>query len=630
MSLFVEPSSIHFDFCKVGFLYRCPLLLRVPLDVPRDLILHLCVNGTTTTPINVFHLGNIKHRALYEFSVDVFYDASTIGDAAATLSITVGRSPPTGLSVHIPIKGASYPPREFERMKTLRRMTDLSIVSTASGASAFFLSSKTILPSLATECSVPVDGSVGRVATAKSSRSSRTTRKTAHVASIVAGGEVEEEKDGVGADMDLEFDDVPETLEFSQSLSMHGTLKEDEGVVIRDVDVDEIHFDVEIGGEEESGFVPISSGKSSMKRDGNPFWISRSRLEGWVRSEAIHARHVRPILEIDKKKKKEATKSTKAMVGMNVMETVDDDSIDVRQEIHRETQRLVLGSLMESLENLSRRSRRSFATPNLGTLKSLHPHPHPHPHPHHYASSPIPPPSPHASSPVVHYYMECYEHERFAQLLNFVRSKEKRSHSKIVIVFSCVESVRFHAYIADVIKGERATVYAMDETMRMPSRSPKYYKFVESKEPSFLLTTWAALEDFDVPIVDWIVHYEPIRCISQVHAGGKVLMFLHPHEVEGMKNRIPGLTRVDASEWSTVKGEEEHTEEHTEELPLGTLPMLLKNKSGLSEAARRAFQGYLISYAKNMEKDVYDVHRLDIGGIAHAFGFTEVPSVDIP
>jgi ATP-dependent RNA helicase DDX18/HAS1 len=56
---------------------------------------------------------------------------------------------------------------------------------------------------------------------------------------------------------------------------------------------------------------------------------------------------------------------------------------------------------------------------------------------------------------------------------------------------------------------------------------------------------------------------------------------------------------------------------------------LIEKNYHLNRSARDGYRSYILSYASHSLKDIFNVHELDLAGIARSFGFTVAPRVDI-
>jgi ATP-dependent RNA helicase DDX18/HAS1 len=59
------------------------------------------------------------------------------------------------------------------------------------------------------------------------------------------------------------------------------------------------------------------------------------------------------------------------------------------------------------------------------------------------------------------------------------------------------------------------------------------------------------------------------------------------------------------------------------------LQRLIENNYYLNRAARDAYRSYLLAYASHGQRDIFNVHELDLQAVGVAFGFTSPPRVDI-
>jgi len=59
------------------------------------------------------------------------------------------------------------------------------------------------------------------------------------------------------------------------------------------------------------------------------------------------------------------------------------------------------------------------------------------------------------------------------------------------------------------------------------------------------------------------------------------------------------------------------------------LQRLIEKNYYLNKAARDAYRSYLLAYASHSQRDIFNVHELDLQAVGLAFGFSTPPRVDL-
>merc|ERR1712100_472840 len=59
------------------------------------------------------------------------------------------------------------------------------------------------------------------------------------------------------------------------------------------------------------------------------------------------------------------------------------------------------------------------------------------------------------------------------------------------------------------------------------------------------------------------------------------------------------------------------------------LQSLIEKNYYLNKAAREAYRSSLLAYASHSQRDIFNVHELDLQAVGRAFGFTSPPRVDL-
>lgn len=217
-----------------------------------------------------------------------------------------------------------------------------------------------------------------------------------------------------------------------------------------------------------------------------------------------------------------------------------------------------------------------------------------------------------------HTFVTCPECLRFRFLYTFLR---KNLNKKIMIFFSTTNSLRHHAGLLDMFHIPVLTMHGCQRREKFVNR---FFKFSDMDE-GILCSTDAAGSDLDIPpSVDWVIQFEPpddpseyILRVARISCDsdrvGRSLLFLNPGEKQGFLKYYQSAS-IPVSEF---------------ELPanLADVQNSITNAAIKSETflrrARNAYGSYLIAYASHGFRDVYNVHDLNKGDVAIAFGLVD-------
>lgn len=220
-----------------------------------------------------------------------------------------------------------------------------------------------------------------------------------------------------------------------------------------------------------------------------------------------------------------------------------------------------------------------------------------------------------------HTYVTCPEDMRFRFLYTFLK---KNSGSKIVIFFSTTKSAKFYARLLDHV---HIPVMTMHSNQKKERFIDTFFQFSDH-DTGILCVTDAAGRELDIPpSVDWVIQFEPpddpseyISRVARISCDddrlGRSLLFLNPAE-QGFI-RYYRAANIHVSEF---------------ELPRcchkiqDSIERIVENSESLQAYARDAYGSYLIAYASHGFRDVYNVHDLNKGDVAVAFGLASLPPV---
>ena len=219
-------------------------------------------------------------------------------------------------------------------------------------------------------------------------------------------------------------------------------------------------------------------------------------------------------------------------------------------------------------------------------------------------------------------FVVCQPQHRFMLLFTFLKKNLKK---KVIVFFSSCNSVKYHSELLNFID---LPVQDLHGDQKQNKRTTTFFDFCAAST-GILLCTDVAARGLDIPAVDWIVQFdppdEPKEYIHRVgrtaRAGGKgrALLILQPDELQFLK--YLKQARVPLSEYEFPFAKLANVQPQLEKL-------VAKNYY-LHKSARDAYRSYLHAYNSHSLKDVYDVHSLDLQGVAASFGFTNPPKVTL-
>ncbi len=225
-------------------------------------------------------------------------------------------------------------------------------------------------------------------------------------------------------------------------------------------------------------------------------------------------------------------------------------------------------------------------------------------------------------------YVVCPSQTRFLLLWSFLKKMVSGTKKKKVIVFfSSCNSVKYHADLLRYI--DLGGVLDLHGKQKQAKRTATFFEFCNA-EHGILLCTDVAARGLDIPAVDWIVQFDPpddgrayVHRVGRTARGaqgrGKSLLFLLPSEVGFLAYLREARVPVVEYEFPTNKVRNVQAQ----------LEKLLAQNYYLHQSAKDGFRAYLHAYASHSLRSVFDVHKLDLAGVAKSFGFATPPRVDL-
>jgi ATP-dependent RNA helicase DDX18/HAS1 len=221
-------------------------------------------------------------------------------------------------------------------------------------------------------------------------------------------------------------------------------------------------------------------------------------------------------------------------------------------------------------------------------------------------------------------YVTCPSDKRFMLLFTFLK---KNKNKKIMVFLSSCNSVKFHAELLNYIDIPVMDIHGRQKQVK---RTTTFFQFQKSKDATLLCTDVAA-RGLDIPEVDWIIQYDPpddpteyIHRVGRTARGatgaGRALMFLTPEET-GFLRYLQAKAKVTLNEYEFPTSKIANVQSQ--------LQSLIEKNYYLNKAAREAYRSYLLAYASHSQREIFNVHELDLQAVGIAFGFTSPPRVDL-
>ncbi|WOH13756.1 hypothetical protein DCAR_0933267 [Daucus carota subsp. sativus] len=201
--------------------------------------------------------------------------------------------------------------------------------------------------------------------------------------------------------------------------------------------------------------------------------------------------------------------------------------------------------------------------------------------------------------------------KRFIVLYSFL----KRHQSQKVMVF-------FSSYI-------HVDCFDIHGQQKQQKRTNTFFDFCKA-EKGMLLCTNVAARGLDIPSVDWIIQYDPpddrkeyVHRVGRTARGegskGKALLFLTPEELQFLSHLK--AAKVPVKEYEFPEKKLANVQSHLEKL--------VSKNYYLNKSAKEAYRSYVLAYNSHSSKDIFNVHRLDLQGVAASFCFDNPPKVCI-
>ncbi|KAI0161363.1 ATP-dependent rRNA helicase SPB4, partial [Xylariaceae sp. FL1272] len=228
-------------------------------------------------------------------------------------------------------------------------------------------------------------------------------------------------------------------------------------------------------------------------------------------------------------------------------------------------------------------------------------------------------------------YIMCPPQKKFPNLIHLLNKLEPRPLRSIVFLSTCA-AVDYFAHILPSLLPEGFCLVPLHGKQDAKIRGKNVTKFLNTTEPSVLLTTDVAARGLDFPQVDLVLQIDPPtdaktflhRCGRAGRAGRKGLsvVFLEPHE----ETYIPFLdvrkTPITPFQQFDVSVQDEEANETTGRIR----KMVMKDRS-LYDKAQKGFVSWVRSYSKHTASSIFRIADVDWEDLGNAWGLLRLPKM---
>lgn len=109
------------------------------------------------------------------------------------------------------------------------------------------------------------------------------------------------------------------------------------------------------------------------------------------------------------------------------------------------------------------------------------------------------------------------------------------------------------------------------------------------------------------------------RTARGAKGSGRALLFLTPEETGFLRYLKAAKVALNEYEFPTNKVANVQSQ----------LQRLIEKNYYLNRTARDAYRSYILAYASHSQRDIFNVHNLDLQAVGVSFGFTSPPRVDL-
>jgi ATP-dependent RNA helicase DDX18/HAS1 len=211
---------------------------------------------------------------------------------------------------------------------------------------------------------------------------------------------------------------------------------------------------------------------------------------------------------------------------------------------------------------------------------------------------------------------------RFRLLYTFLKRNLKK---KVIVFMSSCHAVKYYSELLNYID---MPVMDLHGKQKQQKRTATFFEF-GTADSGILICTDVAARGLDIPQVDWIIQFDPpdepreyihrVGRTARAGASGRALLFLLPTEVGFLQYLKAANVPLNEYEFPPNKVANIQAQ----------LEKIVDKNFYLHRSARDGYRSYLQSYASHSQRDIFNVHDLDLRAVARSFGFENPPQVNL-
>ena len=221
-------------------------------------------------------------------------------------------------------------------------------------------------------------------------------------------------------------------------------------------------------------------------------------------------------------------------------------------------------------------------------------------------------------------YIKITADKKFLFLFTFIK---KNPNKKIIIFFSTCKEVEFFSSLLNYVDCE---VLSLTGDYKQQKRSSTFLEFC-SLEKGILLCTDVAQRGLDIPDIDWVIQYDPPhdqeeylhrvgRTARGAFKGGKALIMILPNEIGFI--RLLKVYKIKIEEFDFDDGKLAKVQEQLEKL-------VNRKDKYLFNLAVDAYRAYIHAYNAQVNKEIFNLEKLDLMMLCKSFGLVSPPFVHL-
>ncbi|KAI1878960.1 hypothetical protein JX265_003137 [Neoarthrinium moseri] len=222
--------------------------------------------------------------------------------------------------------------------------------------------------------------------------------------------------------------------------------------------------------------------------------------------------------------------------------------------------------------------------------------------------------------------------QKMPALAKILEQVEPRPQKSIVFLSTCA-AVDYFQHVLPELLPEGFALVPLHGKHQSQVRQKNFAKYLNSTQPTVLLTTDLAARGLDVPQVDLVVQVDPPsdpkvylhRCGRAGRAGRKGLsvIFLQPGKEEDyvpfLDIRKTPITPLTVPEIKVTEAEVDEAASKIREV--------VKQDRALYEKAQRAFVSWVRSYSKHAASSIFRTEDLDWADLGKSWGLLRLPKM---